>query len=101
MISANSFHCFDNPVGSLVETRRVVKPAGKTVIMDWCRDFLACKIFDVLLKLYDPAHSRCFTTKELRRFYAASGLNVRDIETFRLGYCWGLMLGVGTAPASC
>ncbi len=97
-VSANSFHYFNDPVGSLVEMRRVVKPGGNIVIMDWCRNFLACKIFDVLLKLYDPAHSRCFTTDELRAFYEASGLRVKSVETFRLGYFWGLMLCAGEAP---
>ena len=64
--------------------------AQPTVIMDWCRDFLACEIFDVLLKLYDPAHSRCFTTIELQSFYEASHLQLRSIETFRLDYFSGL-----------
>jgi len=99
VVSANSFHYFDDPVGSLVEMRRVLKPAGQIIIMDWCRDFLACKIFDGLLKLYDPAHSRCFTTRELRAFYVSSGLHVESMETFRLGGFWGLMLATGLPPS--
>ncbi|MEO1132089.1 MAG: methyltransferase domain-containing protein, partial [Cyanobacteria bacterium J06639_1] len=56
VISANSFHYFSHPEKVLSEMRRVLKPGGTLTILDWCKDFLLCRVCDGILKLLDPAH---------------------------------------------
>lgn len=35
VVSANSFHYFEDPVAALAEMRRAGKPGGQIIIMDW------------------------------------------------------------------
>jgi ubiquinone/menaquinone biosynthesis C-methylase UbiE len=39
VVSASALHYFDQPEVSLGEMRRVLKPGGSIVIMDWCKDY--------------------------------------------------------------
>jgi hypothetical protein len=41
-----------------------MKPDAKIIILDWCRDYLIYKIFDLALKIFDPAHKQCYTQNE-------------------------------------
>jgi ubiquinone/menaquinone biosynthesis C-methylase UbiE len=67
VVSANAFHYFDDPRGSLAEIKRVLKPEGKVIILDWCKDYLLCRLCDIGLKLFDPAHQQCYTQAEFHR----------------------------------
>jgi len=51
VVSASALHYFDQPEMSLKEMRRVLKPGGSAVIMDWCKDYFLCRLLDIALKL--------------------------------------------------
>ena len=38
VMCASAFHYFDDPLASLIEMKRVLKPDGRVVIRDWCKD---------------------------------------------------------------
>ena len=57
VVCASSFHYFDDPIASLTEMKRVLKPDGRVVILDWCKDYWGCRIIDLALKVSDPALS--------------------------------------------
>jgi ubiquinone/menaquinone biosynthesis C-methylase UbiE len=46
VICASALHYFDKPDASLSEMRRVVKPSGSVVILDWCKDYPTCRFLD-------------------------------------------------------
>jgi ubiquinone/menaquinone biosynthesis C-methylase UbiE len=92
IVSANSFHYFDDPVASLKEMRRVLKPDGKVIILDWCRDYLTCKICDIILKSFDPAHQQCYTQNEFHRLLEDANFAVSRATRIRFGVVWGLMV---------
>lgn len=100
VVSANSFHYFDNPNTALGEMRRVLKPDGIVVILDWCRDYLLCQICDILLKLFDPAYKQCYNQKEFHSLLTSADFDVRRATRVRFGVLWGLMVAAATPSAS-
>jgi ubiquinone/menaquinone biosynthesis C-methylase UbiE len=92
IVSANAFHYFEDPVAALAEVKRVLKPNGKVVILDWCKDFLLCRVCDIALKWTDPAHQQCYTQDEFHDFLTSSGFNIDASAKIRFGIVWGLMV---------
>lgn len=96
IVSANSFHYFDNPELALKEMKRVVKPGGRVVILDWCKDYLVCRVCDALLQRFDPAHQQCYTQAELHNLLNATGFKIQQATKVRFGLIWGLMVVTAT-----
>jgi ubiquinone/menaquinone biosynthesis C-methylase UbiE len=99
IVSANSFHYFDAPLAALKEMRRVLKPDGKVIILDWCRDYLTCKICDAILKVFDPAHKQCYTQNEFHHFLEDANFVVSRATKIRFGVVWGLMVATASLKA--
>ncbi|MEA5625197.1 class I SAM-dependent methyltransferase [Nostoc sp. UHCC 0251] len=97
VISASSFHYFDNPDAALTEMKRVLKPDGKLVILDWCRDYLLCQICDIILKVFDPAYKQCYSQGEFHQLLTSTGFNICRATKVRFGLIWGLMVATATA----
>lgn len=91
VISANSFHYFDDPLASLQEMRRVLKPDGRLLLLDWCRDGWLCQLCDLILKWIDPAHRQCYTQKELHGLLASAQFQIGRSTRIRLNLVWELM----------
>ena len=100
VISANSFHYFPEPEVVLTEMRRVLKPSGKVVILDWSRDFLFCQICDWLLKRVDPVYRQCYTETECHNLLTAAGFYISRARRVRFDVIWGLMIVTATCETS-
>lgn len=99
IVSANAFHYFDDPLAALGEMKRVLKPDGTVVIMDWCRDYLICKICDILLKVFDPAHKQCYSQDEFHKLLTSAHFEVCRATKVRFGVLWGLMVATANLKA--
>lgn len=99
IVSANAFHYFDDPLAALGEMKRVLKPEGTVVIMDWCRDYLICKICDILLKVFDPAHKQCYSQDEFHKLLTSTHFEVCRATRVRFGVLWGLMVATANIKA--
>jgi len=40
--------------------------------MDWCKDYLLCRLFELALRLVEPAYQRCYTQREFHRMLASA-----------------------------
>jgi ubiquinone/menaquinone biosynthesis C-methylase UbiE len=90
-ICANSFHYFRSPAQALQEAHRVLRSHGSFVLVDWCDDYLSCKVCGLWLRLTDPAFCRTYTVRGCRSLLEAAGFEVLRSEHFRVRWIWGLM----------
>jgi len=95
-VCANSFHYFRRPQAVLQEIRRLLLPGGRFILVDWCDDFLLCKLCSFWLRWTDPAFFRTYTADECRTLLTAAGFEVIKVATFRAGWLWGMMLLICT-----
>ncbi|HQU46870.1 MAG: hypothetical protein B7Z73_09095 [Planctomycetia bacterium 21-64-5] len=98
VICANAFHYFRRPECSLAEMRRVLRPKGRLVLVDWCDDYLSCKVCSLWLRWTDPAFHRTYTERACREMLERSGFAVEQAFHRRIDWLWGLMCLVCRRP---
>jgi len=91
VVCANAFHHFRRPARVLQEARRVLCPGGWLVLVDWCDDYLTCKLFDCWLRLVDRAHFRTYGLRDCAEMLTAAGFRVESPRRFKVDWFWGLM----------
>lgn len=92
VVSASAFHFFDDPVTALAEIKRVLKPGGKVFILDWCKDYFFCRLIDLYLKIFNPAHKRCYTQAEFHNLLTSANFNIQRAAKFNFDVIWGMMV---------
>ncbi|MBI2806282.1 MAG: class I SAM-dependent methyltransferase [Planctomycetes bacterium] len=99
VICANSFHYFPAPLKALREAYRVVRPGASLVLVDWCDDYLSCKLCKIWLRLTDPAFCRTYSFAQCKSLLEDSGFALVRGDRFRAGWIWGMMRFVCRRPA--
>lgn len=91
IICANSFHYFRRPEKSLEELRRVLHPEGTFILVDWCDDYLSCKVCSLWLRWTDAAFYRTHSLRDCRSLLEREGFQIVAADRFRINWIWGLM----------
>lgn len=91
VLCANSFHYFRSPRDSLREMHRVLRPGGSLMLVDWCDDYLTCKLCSWWLRWRDPAFYRTYTLRGCRSLLEDAGFRMESADRFRINWLWGMM----------
>ena len=75
--------------------RRVLRPGGTLLLVDWCDDYLPCKLCSYWLRFVDSAFYRTYSFRSCEALLCEAGLEVVSSERFRISWLWGLMRLVG------
>lgn len=97
VVSCNAFHYFREPVTALREMRRVLVPAGRLVLTDWCDDYLACRLCDLYLRLFSRAHVKVYRRQDCLRLLREAGYRGVNVERYKINWLWGLMTATAEA----
>jgi len=72
-ICTNSFHHHTNPLATLKESYRVLKPKGKIYIVDPTTDGFLMKLFDTIARKIEKSHVKMYSTQEYQTLFSNAG----------------------------
>jgi ubiquinone/menaquinone biosynthesis C-methylase UbiE len=98
VVSTNAFHHFAERERVFANVWRSLKRGGTFVIQDFCRDFFLMRFVDLMGKIGERAHVGTATSDELCELFLATGFVAVHVETIKLNWFWGIMIGRGAKP---
>jgi ubiquinone/menaquinone biosynthesis C-methylase UbiE len=95
----NAFHLIPDQHAALREFRRVLRPGGRLVMVDWCREFPTIAGVLILSRAFGRQYRRIETIDGFSRLLEAAGFRVIHREKFHATWFWGVMC-VAAEPCS-
>jgi ubiquinone/menaquinone biosynthesis C-methylase UbiE len=96
VVSCSMLHHVRSADGLLRECARVLRPGGRLVLVDWCRDAWYCRLAHYWLRLVKRSYVAMYRSAELAALAAPLGLAVEDISRFFVPPYFGMMQVVAT-----
>lgn len=91
VLSISNLHYFSRPEEVFAKARRLLKPSGKFILIDWNRNSLKGRIYNAYMRRFDPAFAKVYTPDEVSSLLAKSGFTVETVIPFRVGLLWVMM----------
>ena len=96
VVCCNVFHYIRQPLAAIADMLRVLKPAGRLVITDWCDDYLACRLCDLYLRIFNDAHFQVYGKEECLNLLKQTAVRDASVERYKINWLWGLMTARAT-----
>ncbi|MBI4236978.1 MAG: class I SAM-dependent methyltransferase [Deltaproteobacteria bacterium] len=101
VVTLSAFHYMREPQRVVNEFARVVRPGGRVVVLDWCRDFLFAQLYHLMRKVFFPQHYRVYHLAEMQQLMRDAGLTPADYRQFTVLGMWKMMCVEGKKAAGC
>jgi ubiquinone/menaquinone biosynthesis C-methylase UbiE len=87
-VSASTLHDWDDPARGLAEVRRVLRPGGEFLLLDWHRDPLPMRLLDLGMRITRVRYGRMYARGEMVALLRGAGFRVTDEARGAAGGPW-------------
>jgi len=96
--SCNMLHHVRSVDGLLRECARVLRPQGRLVLIDWCRDAWHCRLAHYWLRVVKRSYVKMYRASELVERAGSTGLIVEEVRRFFVPPYFAMMRVVMAKP---
>ena len=97
-VSASALHAMDRPHALFAETRRLLRPGGRLILVDWSAEYVSVRLRAAYLRRFDPGFRRAFRPDAACKMVVDNGLQVVEVRSWRVGWTWGAYRVVALKP---
>jgi ubiquinone/menaquinone biosynthesis C-methylase UbiE len=94
----NAFHLVRDAKLAIAEIKRVLKPAGRIVLVDWSRDSLRMRLLLKVLRFFRGPDRHVMSLAECVALFESSGFFVEEAQRFQATPVWGMMVVTAKVP---
>jgi ubiquinone/menaquinone biosynthesis C-methylase UbiE len=91
VVTASALHYWDDAAAGLAEIRRILRPDGRLLLVDWVRDPLPMRLLNLWMRVRGVEYRRMYSRAELRDALARAGFEVRGEVRGSAGGLWRLI----------
>lgn len=99
VVSTSAFHYYGEPKQALLEARRVLRPGGRLVLMDWNATHWLWTVLDPVLRYFDPSYRGCYPPDAVRMLLREAHFQDIGVTPVRAGWIWGMWWASASCPS--